>query len=327
MPMTHSESGQPDGVRLSIVVPVYNEEESIDRLHSEITSGVADMDATYEVIYVNDGSNDTTMNRLRAIHEKDEHVRVFNFRRNFGQGAALSCGFENARGEVIVPLDADLQNDPADIPALMARLNEGYDVVAGWRKNRHDPFSKRFPSKIANWIIGKVTGCPIHDYGCTLKAYRADAIRDIKFYAEMHRFILLPAMASWQGAKWVEVTVNHRPRQFGQSKYGIFKTFKVVLDLLTVKFIGGYGSRPIYVFGAVSMALFGGAVLSGLGTLYRKLVLGSPMIQSPLLILTVMLVVLSALFMSLGLTAELVVRLSQESSDRPLYALKEELDH
>ena len=325
--MAPEASPQSADVYLSLVVPLFNEELNVEALHREIAQAMSGFDRPYEVIYVDDGSADGTFAQLARIHDSDSHVRVLSFRGNFGQAAALSAGFDHAKGEVIVPLDGDLQNDPADIQRLVSKLSEGYDVVAGWRKNRQDPFLSRvLPSRIANWVIGKVTGVPLHDYGCTLKAYRASEVKRIPMFNEMHRFILLPAMAAWQGATWCEEVVNHRSRKFGKSKYGILKTFKVILDLIAVKFVGGYGTRPIYIFGAMSMLLMFGAFLSGAYVLYRKLAVGSAMVQNPILLLTVLLVVLSALFLSLGLTAELVTRLHQESNSRPMYRIKEKLD-
>lgn len=313
-------------IYLSVVVPVYNEEGNIEELHAELARSLSLLRKTYEIIYVDDGSGDGSFDKLAAIQSSDPSVCVIKFKRNFGQGSALSAGFERARGNVIIPLDADMQNDPADIPKLIEKIEEGYDVVAGWRRDRQDPyFSRVLPSQIANWIISKVTGVRIHDHGCTIKAYRASALEGISFYSEMHRFILLPAMAVWQGAKLCEEIVNHRPRTRGTSKYGILKTFKVILDLLTVKFVSGYGSRPIYIFGFLAMILMFGAIGSGTATIVRKVLWGHAMVQSPLLLLTVLLIVLSALFLSMGLLAELLSRLHQESSRRPSYVIDKEI--
>jgi glycosyltransferase involved in cell wall biosynthesis len=312
-------------VDLSVVVPLMNEEENVPELHRQITGAMVGLGKPYEVIYVDDGSTDTTPEKLEAIQAEDEHVRVIEFRRNFGQTAAMAAGFDHARGGVIFPMDGDLQNDPADIPRLLEKLDEGYDIVSGWRKNRQDKaFTRKLPSKVANWIIGKVTGVEIHDYGCSLKAYRAEVVKHIKLYGEMHRFI--PAIASWHGARITEMAVNHRARVAGKTKYGLIRTLKVILDLITVKFLGGYGTKPIYFFGAVAAILMGLAGLSGLHVVYFKLFYNHSMIRNPMLLLTVMLIVLSAMCTMLGLLAELMVRTYHESQDKPVYAVRRILE-
>ncbi|MFH1730882.1 MAG: glycosyltransferase family 2 protein [Planctomycetota bacterium] len=316
-------AGRP--VYASIVVPLMDEEESIDQLHAEITETMSKLGHSYEVIYVDDGSTDTTFEKLEAIQSEDEHVCAIQFRRNFGQTAAMAAGFDHARGEVIVPMDGDLQNDPADIPRLLEKLDEGYDIVSGWRKNRKDKtFTRKIPSKMANWLIGVVTGVKIHDYGCSLKAYRADVVKHIKLYGEMHRFI--PAIASWHGASIAELAVNHRPRVHGVTKYGLIRTLKVVLDLITVKFLGGYGTKPIYFFGAMAMVLFAGASVSGAFVAVRKLIDGASMVRNPMLLLTVLLLVLSAMCIMLGLLAELMVRTYHESQNKPVYVIRRKLE-
>lgn len=316
-------AGRP--VYASIVVPLMDEEESIDQLHREITETMSKLGRSYEVIYVDDGSTDTTFEKLAAITAGDEHVRAIQFRRNFGQTAAMAAGFDHARGEVIVPMDGDLQNDPADIPRLLVELDKGYDIVSGWRKDRKDKtFTRKIPSKMANWLIGVVTGVKIHDYGCSLKAYRADVVKHIKLYGEMHRFI--PAIASWHGASIAELAVNHRPRVHGATKYGLIRTLKVVLDLITVKFLGGYGTKPIYFFGAMALILFAGASLCGAFVAVRKLVDGASMVRNPMLLLTVLLLVLSAMCIMLGLLAELMVRTYHESQDKPVYVIRQKLE-
>ena len=314
-----------DGLDVSLVVPVMDEAENVDELHRQILDAMAGLDRSYEVIYVDDGSTDATFERLAAIQAGDEHVRAIQFRRNFGQTAAMAAGFDHARGAVIVPMDGDLQNDPADIPGLLERLDEGYDIVSGWRKDRKDKtVTRKIPSKIANWLIGAVTGVKIHDYGCSMKAYRAEVVKHIKLYGEMHRFI--PAIASWHGAQITEMVVNHRPRIHGATKYGLVRTLKVVLDLITVKFLGGYGTKPIYLFGAVALVLFGGAMASGAFVLLRKLLADASMIRNPMLLLTVMLIVLSAMCVMLGLLAELMVRTYHESQDKPVYVIRQILE-
>ncbi len=316
---------QTGSLDVSIVVPVMNEEENVDELHREITDAMAGVDRSYEVIYVDDGSRDTTFEKLGAIQASDQHVRAIQFRRNFGQTAAMAAGFDHARGTVIVPMDGDLQNDPADIPALLEKLDEGYDIVSGWRKDRKDKtFTRKIPSKIANWLIGVVTGVKIHDYGCSMKAYRAEVVKHIKLYGEMHRFI--PAIASWHGARITEMVVNHRPRIHGVTKYGLIRTLKVVLDLITVKFLGGYGTKPIYFFGAMSLILIAGAGVSGVAMVIRKVAWGLSMVRSPLLLLCVMLVVLGGMCIMLGLLAELMVRTYHESQDKPVYVVRQILE-
>jgi len=304
---------------------VMDEQENIDHLHAEITETMSRLDCSYEVIYVDDGSTDGTFGRMCVIQKSDEHVRVIQFRRNFGQTAAMAAGFDHARGNILVPMDGDLQNDPADIPRLLEKIEEGHDVVSGWRKNRQDKaLSRRLPSKIANWLIGAVTGVRIHDYGCTLKAYRLDVVRHVKLYGEMHRFI--PAIASWHGASITEIVVNHRPRIHGKTKYGLVRTLKVVLDLLTVKFLGGYGTKPIYVFGAMAMLMFFVACVFGGLLLFRRIMWDMPVGRSPFLQLSAMLIVLSAMCIMLGLLAELMVRTYHESQDKPVYVVRQILE-
>jgi len=254
-------------------------------------------------------------------------VRVIRFRKNFGQTAAMSAGFEHAQGEIIVALDADLQNDPADIPMLVEKLEQGYDVVSGWRKKRHDnAVTRLLPSKIANWLIARITGVHIHDYGCTLKAYRREVLAQTRLYGEMHRFI--PALASWSGASIAECVVNHRARTAGVAKYGLGRTFKVVLDLMTVKFLGSFSTKPIYVFGGLGGISAVLAILSGLMVIYQKFI--SPaqlaMNRNPLLILTAVLITTTIQFVLMGLLAELLVRTYHESQNRPTYVIKEILE-
>ncbi len=312
-------------VEVTVVVPVMNEEENVGQLHAEISATMEEFGRPYEVIYVDDGSSDTTFEKLEAIRNEDDHVVAIQFRRNFGQTAAMAAGFDHARGGIIIPMDGDLQNDPADIPRLIAALEEGYDIVSGWRKNRKDKtLTRKIPSKMANWLIGAVTGVKIHDYGCSLKAYRAEVLQHIRLYGEMHRFI--PAIASWHGARITEMVVNHRPRIHGVTKYGLVRTMKVVLDLITVKFLGGYGTKPIYFFGAMALVLLLGAGVSGIAVTIRKLVWNLSMIRSPLLLLTVMLVVLGAMCVMLGLLAELMVRTYHESQDKPVYTVRRILE-
>ncbi len=311
---------------LSIVIPVMNEQDSIEQLHAEITQTMSGGECDYEVIYIDDGSTDDTFGRLSVLQKVDPRVTVIQFRRNFGQTAAIAAGFDHARGDVIIPMDGDLQNDPADIPRLMAKIEEGYDVVSGWRKDRKDKaLTRRLPSRVANWLIGLVTRVRIHDYGCTLKAYRREVVRHIQLYGEMHRFI--PALANWHGASITEIEVNHRPRIHGKTKYGLVRTYKVLLDLITVKFLGGYGTKPIYFFGSMAMVLFACACASGAYVVLMKLITGMSMVRNPMLLNTVMLIVLGAMCVMLGLLAELMVRTYHESQNKPVYITRQVLRH
>ncbi|MHC5082697.1 MAG: glycosyltransferase family 2 protein [Planctomycetota bacterium] len=315
-----SEIQQPE---LSVVIPVFNEEGSIKSLHNEITAALSQTD--YEVIYVDDGSSDNSFSILTEIQKTTENVRVIRFRRNFGQTAALAAGFKFSRGKVIVPLDADGQNDPADIPKVVAKLHEGYDIVSGWRKERKDnAVTRTLPSRIANWFIGRITGVRLHDYGCTLKAYRAESLKPIRLYGEMHRFI--PALARWGGEKVCEVVVNHRPRTTGQTKYGLNRTFKVILDLITIKFLASFSTKPIYIFGGLGFACFVSSFLSGAAVLYMKIANGFSMNRNPLLIISMMLATASIQFVLMGLLAEIMVRTYHESQDRPTYIIETDLE-
>lgn len=309
-------------VDISIVVPLFNEEENIELLHTRISSVLDELDQTSEVIYVDDGSKDGTYPILQKLCRLDERVRVIRLRRNFGQTAAFSAGFDFAYGEVVITLDGDLQNDPADIPALLAKMEEGYDIVSGWRKNRQDYFlTRKIPSQIANKLISKVTGVNLHDYGCSLKAYRREVIKNINLYGDMHRFI--PALASWMGIEVAEIPVNHSARQYGKSKYGLGRTIKVVLDLLTVKFLLDYATRPIQIFGLVG--LFSFLMGSGIGLYLTVLRLGfgQPIGDRPLLLLSVLLVLVGINLIIMGLLGELVVRTYHEAQGKPIYTIRE----
>ncbi len=318
--MTENESQ----MELSVVVPLLNEQDNLRPLYEQIR-GALEGRYRYEVIFVDDGSTDESFEILTEFHNADPKVRIIRFRRNFGQTAALSAGFAHARGRVIAALDADLQNDPADIPMLMSKLDEGYDVVSGWRKKRHDhAVTRLLPSRMANWLISAITGVKLHDYGCTLKAYRREVLAEIKLYGEMHRFI--PALASWSGARIAECVVNHRPRTAGVAKYGLGRTWKVVLDLITVKFLGSFSTKPIYIFGGLGglAALFG--VLFGLLVIWQKVARGVDMSGNPLLILTAVLMMATVQFILMGLLAELLVRTYHESQNRATYVIREVLE-
>jgi glycosyltransferase involved in cell wall biosynthesis len=306
---------------ISIVVPLLNEQDNIGPLYQQI-SDVMSGKYNYEIIFIDDGSSDNSLAVLTGLQKNDAGVRVICFRKNFGQTAALSAGFAHARGNIIVAIDADLQNDPADIPGLIAKLNEGYDVVSGWRKKRHDNVITRLlPSRIANWLISGITGVKLHDYGCTLKAYRREILDETKLYGEMHRFI--PALASWSGAKIAEMVVNHRPRKAGTAKYGLARTWKVILDLITVKFLLSFSTKPIQLFGGWGLVAFLLGGVSGLAVILMKILKGTDMTGNPLLYLTILLLIISAQFIFMGLLAEMLVRTYHESQNRPTYVIRE----
>jgi len=310
------------GIELSIVVPVLNEADNLRRLYEEIRHAAGGR-YSYEIIFIDDGSTDNSFAILSEILQNHPKVRIIRFRRNFGQTAALSAGFEHARGQIIIPLDADGQNDPADIPKLMEKLNEGYDIVSGWRRKRHDNvLTRKLPSWAANWLIARITGVELHDFGCTLKAYRATSLKEIRLYGEMHRFI--PALASWSGEKVTELVVNHRRRTKGLPKYGLGRTLKVLLDLITIKFLMSFSTKPIYVFGGLGVLSTLGAFLSGAAVLYQKFISAShlSMNKNPLLVLTAMLITASIQFILMGLLAEILVRTYHESQDRPIYVIE-----
>lgn len=308
-----------DGI--SIVVPVYNEEENVSESYQEIKGVMEKMNTPYEIIFVDDGSKDKTIENLTKASAGDPTVRIIQFRRNFGQTAAMAAGFENSRGSIVIPLDGDLQNDPAEIPQMVAKLREGYDMVAGWRKHRQDKaFSRKLPSKIANWLIGKTTNVKLHDYGCTLKVMTGEVARGIKLYGEMHRFI--PALAEEFGAKITEVPVNHRARKYGVSKYGISRTIRVILDLVTIKYFLGYSKRPIHLFGVAGLLSgFLGTVLLSYLT-YQRLFQHVPMGNRPLMTLGVMLVMIGLQFLVFGLLAEVLARTYYESQQKTTYVIR-----
>jgi glycosyltransferase involved in cell wall biosynthesis len=306
---------------VSVVIPLLNEEDSIPQLYERLTAALSTLNREYEIIIIDDGSTDRSYEILKNLQADDPHLCVIHFRRNFGQTAAFSAGFDMARGDVIITIDADLQNDPADIPLLLDKIDEGYDVVSGWRINRQDRMlDRKLPSKMANWMISKMTGVELHDYGCSLKAYRSEVVKNIKLYGEMHRFI--PALASWVGVRVAEVPVNHSARQFGKSKYGLGRVIRVFLDLLTVKFLLGFSTRPIQIFGLVGMlCLFIGMAIGSYLTVLR-LFFSQPLADRPMLLLTILLVVLGVQFITMGLIGELIVRTYYESQNKPIYAVR-----
>lgn len=314
----HEETLEPE---LSIIVPVYNEGGSLLLLYENIMTEMQKIDKPWEAIFVNDGSTDGSAEILDTLAISNPRLRIIHLRRNYGQTAAMMAGIDHASGEILIPMDGDLQNDPADIPSLLAKLDEGYDVVSGWRQNRQDNALRRnLPSRIANTLISKVSGVHLHDYGCTLKAYRRSVIKDIKLYGEMHRFV--PIYASWLGARVTEIPVRHHPRRHGHSKYGLERILKVAFDLILVKFLAKYATKPIYVFGAFGSLFFVIALFASFYALYLKVVNGTSFIQTPLPLLTVMGFMTGVMSILMGLLAELVMRTYYESQSKPTYLVK-----
>jgi glycosyltransferase involved in cell wall biosynthesis len=308
--------------RLSVIVLVYNELESIAPMHEELMGVLETLDLSYEVLYIDDGSRDGSTERLGQLATRDRHVRVVSFRRNFGQTAAVQAGIDHSRGEILIFMDGDMQNDPHDIPRLMEKLDEGYDVVSGWRKDRQDEAARVLPSKIANWIIARVTGVRLNDFGCTLKAYQREVIQDVKLYGEMHRFI--PVYASWVGARITELTVHHRPRMYGHSKYSLARTSRVLLDLITVKLLGSYSTKPIYFFGFAAFGLWALALVFAAIVIIEKILPPYPYAHNnPLLLLSVFLAIVGVQFILMGLLAELSIRTYHESQAKTTYVVRE----
>ncbi len=307
---------------VSVVVPVFEEEESLRELHSRLSGVLEGMDLEHEIIFIDDGSRDSSYEIMREICAADKNAVAIKFRRNFGQTAAFAAGFKHAKGGIIITIDADLQNDPSDIPVLIKKMDEGWDVVSGWRKNRKDKFlTRRLPSILANKLISRITGVRLHDYGCSMKAYRGDIAKNIDLYGQMHRFI--PALAKWVGAEVTEVVVNHQPRKHGRSKYGLLRTVNVVLDLITVKFLMSYSTEPIQIFGLIG---FGSGFLGFLmlvTALYQRQVYLVPMGNRPMFFLAVLLLIVGVQFISMGLLSELQVRTYHESQNKPIYSVKE----
>ena len=316
---------------LSLFLPVLDEEENLRPMHAKIASALDALGKSAEVIYIDDGSTDRSLAILREIAAEDPRVRVISLRRNYGQTAAMSAGIDAARGQILIPMDADLQNDPSDIARLLEKLDEGYDVVSGWRRHRQDKMiSRKIPSMLANKVISWIGDVPLHDYGCSLKAYRRDVLKDVKLYGEMHRFI--PIYASWAGARVTEIPVDHHARTAGRSKYGISRTVKVIFDLMTIKFMAEYHTKPIYVFGTFGMLAFFASAIAGLYAVFMKFadVLGLPqfqadLVETPLPILSIVMFAISIQFFLMGLLAELLVRTYHESQDKTIYAVRERI--
>ena len=314
-----------ESVYLSVVIPVYNERENISYLYENLNKVLPLLGKKYEVLLIDDGSIDGTFNELVKIHEQNNNYKVIRFRKNFGQTPAMSAGFDYANGEIIITLDADLQNDPRDIPLLLEKMNEGHDIVSGWRINRQDKaVSRKLPSKIANWLIAKLTGVKIHDYGCTLKAYSADVVKNIELYGEMHRYI--PAVASWMGINVAEVPVHHHSRKFGKSKYGISRTIRVILDIIILKYLLSYSQRPIQIFGLMGLIT---GLIGCIVTIYliiMRLFFNVPLSSRPLFTLSIFMIFIGLQLITMGILGELIMRTYHEASGKPTYAIREIID-
>ena len=309
---------------VSIFLPVYNEEPNLMPLHAKLDEALKALDRSAEIVYVDDGSTDGSLKILREIAEVDPRVRVVALRRNYGQTAAMAAGIDAASGKVLIPMDADLQNDPVDIQRLLLKLDEGFDVVSGWRKNRQDKMiTRKIPSLMANRLISWIGGVPLHDYGCSLKAYRRESLQDVRLYGEMHRFI--PIYASWAGARVTEIPVKHHARTMGKSKYGLSRTLKVVFDLMTIKFMASYQTKPIYVFGMFGMFAFAISLLAGLYAVFLKIIHKADFVQTPLPILAIVMFAVGVQFLLMGLLAEMLVRTYHESQAKAIYAVRERL--
>jgi glycosyltransferase involved in cell wall biosynthesis len=310
---------------ISIVIPVYNEEENIEHLYERLKLSLDKMGKSYEVILIDDGSLDRSYKKLREIHEKDRNFKIIRFRRNFGQTQAMSAGFDHSRGNIVITLDADLQNDPSDIPEILKKMNEGYDIVSGWRKDRKDKMiSRRLPSRVANRMISKLFNIRLHDYGCTLKAYRKDILDNIELYGEMHRYI--PAVASWMGVKVAEIPVKHHPRKYGRAKYGISRTIRVILDLITIKFLLTYSKKPMQIFGLLGfVAAIVGFVLTT-WLIVERVFFNVGLTDRPLFILSIFVFLAGIQFITMGLLGEIMMRTYHEGTGKPTYVIKEILD-
>jgi len=313
-----------DAPEISVFLPVYNEEPNLRPLHSKLDEALKALGRSAEIVYVDDGSTDGSLKILRDIAQLDPRVRVVALRRNYGQTAAMAAGIDAAKGDVLIPMDADLQNDPADITRLLKKLDEGYDVVSGWRKNRKDKMiTRKIPSMLANRLISWIGGVPLHDYGCSLKAYRRESLQDVRLYGEMHRFI--PIYAAWAGARVTEIPVEHHARTMGKSKYGLSRTIKVVFDLMTIKFMASYQTKPIYVFGSFGMLAFAISILGGLYAVFLKIFHKADFVQTPLPILSIVMFAVGVQFLLMGLLAEMLVRTYHESQAKAIYSVRERL--
>jgi glycosyltransferase involved in cell wall biosynthesis len=320
----YSVDGAGDEPDISVFLPVFDEEPNLRLLHQKLDEALQKLGRTAEIIYVDDGSKDGSLAILRELAAKDARVRVVALRRNYGQTAAMAAGIDAARGRVLIPMDADLQNDPVDIVRLLDKLDEGYDVVSGWRKNRQDKLvTRKIPSMLANRLISWIGGVPLHDYGCSLKAYRRESLEDVRLYGEMHRFI--PIYASWAGARVTEIPVEHHARTAGKSKYGLSRTIKVLFDLMTIKFMASYQTKPIYIFGTFGVLSFFVSFIAGLWALILKLWHKADFIQTPLPIIAIVLFAVGIQFLLMGLLAEMLVRTYHESQSKRIYAVREKI--
>ena len=316
--------GENEAPEISVFLPVCNEEPNLLPLHEKLDQALRKLDRSAEIIYVDDGSSDGSLDVLRKLASVDQRVRVVALKRNYGQTAAMAAGIDAAKGKVLIPMDADLQNDPADIVRLLEELDKGYDVVSGWRKNRKDKLvTRKIPSMIANKLISWIGGVPLHDYGCSLKAYRREALQDVRLYGEMHRFI--PIYASWVGARVSEIPVRHHRRTMGKSKYGLSRTLKVVFDLMTIKFMASYQTKPIYVFGSFGVLAFLISLSAGLYAVFLKLFHKADFVQTPLPILAIVMFAVGVQFLLMGLLAEMLVRTYHESQAKSIYAVREKI--
>lgn len=316
-----SVGGKPE---LSIFLPVFNEEPNLRPLHAKLDEALTALGRTAEIIYVDDGSSDGSLAVLRELANMDQRVRIVALKRNYGQTAAMAAGIDAANGQVLIPMDADLQNDPSDISRLLDKLDQGYDVVSGWRKHRQDKVvTRKIPSMIANRLISWIGGVPLHDYGCTLKAYRLESLAGVRLYGEMHRFI--PILASWEGARVAEIPVAHHPRTMGKSKYGLSRTFKVVFDLMTIKFMASYQTKPIYIFGTFGMIAIALSLIAGVWATFLKLWEGVSFILTPLPVIAVVMLAIGVQFLLMGLLAEMLVRTYHESQAKSIYAVRERI--
>jgi len=307
-------------IEISVVIPVHNEERNVEILHKELLTVLKKLKRSYEIIFIDDGSTDNTFSSLRAL----PGLTLIRFRRNFGQTAALSAGFEHAQGKIILALDGDLQSDPRDIPKLLKKVDGGFDVVSGWRFQRKDSLVKKIPSRVANWLISKISGVALHDYGCTMKAYKSDVVKNLDLYGEMHRFI--PVLVSWRGAKIIEIKVNHRKRKFGVSKYGLLRTPKVILDIITVKFFLSYFSRPMQIFGGIGFFLTSIGFSTTFVLTIKKVVYGISLFNRPLFLLGLVLIIVGIQFIGIGVVAETMMRIYFNTKKEKQYIISEIID-
>jgi glycosyltransferase involved in cell wall biosynthesis len=318
-------SGNPPPPDVSIVIPVYNEEESLDLLYDNLMAVLEKLDSSYEVILIDDGSRDKSYEKMKSFHAKNANFKIIKFRRNFGQTAAMRAGFDYSLGGIIITMDSDLQNDPEDIPDMLAKMQEGYDIVSGWRKNRKDKLlSRRMPSVIANRLISRLFGVHLHDYGCTLKAYRKEVLENVELYGEMHRYI--PAVASWMGINVAEIEVNHHPRKFGRAKYGISRTSRVILDLITIKFLLTYSKKPMQIFGLAGVIATAAGAGVTIWLIVERLFFNQPLSTRPLFILAISVIFVGIQLITMGLLGEIIMRTYHEGTGKPTYFIREILD-